>query len=186
LIKKRLSRAASIVTVLAAALSPSSLRADCGVPLTYFLSVNGATVQVCPTDGGCSPDGLLRVDSVGNVVLITTCDGQCYVDECVPPGQYEYGGKTPFSCSSLGDRCGASYFVTADLSASTEGCQRTLPAPTVYTGGLPWGASPNIRCSSGGGCGSSGSGPVLGINAVVLVVGLFLWRARSRRVSRAA
>lgn len=183
---KRLSRTACL-GVLVAALSPSPLLADCPAPLTYLVNVNGARVQVCPTDGGCSRDGLLRVDSAGNVVLITTCDGQfkCYVDECVPPGQYEYGGKIPFSCSS-GDCGGASYFVTADLTASTDGCQRTLPAPTVYTGGLPWGASPFIRCSSGGGCGSSGSGPVLGINGVVLGVGLFFWRARSRRVSRSA
>jgi len=179
---KRLTRLASVM-VLLAALSPSSLRADCAAPLTYVVNVNGATVHVCPTYSSCSPDGLLRVDSAGNVVLITTCDGQCYVDECVAPGQYEYGGKTPFSCSR--ENCGALYYVTADLSATTEGCQRTHPAPTVYKGALPWGASPFISCSSGG-CGSSGSGPVLGLNAFVLSVGLFLWRARSRRAARGA
>jgi hypothetical protein len=180
---KRLTRGSALLGLLVAALSPCVGWADCPAPLTYDVSVNGPNVQVCPTGGYCNPDGLLRVDSAGNIVLITTCTAACYVDQCVPPGQYEYGAKTPYACGS--EMCGANYFVTADLSASVAGCQRSVPAPTVYTGKLPWGASPNIVCSSGG-CGASASGPVLGFNAIVLGAGLVLWRALSRRVARGA
>lgn len=178
---------------LAGAAFPARTLANCAAPLTYGITPTGPTVQVCPDPFSpasarpdCPGDGLLRVDSGGNAVLITTCDDQkCYVDECVAPGQYKYGRKTPFACQ--GSSCGTYYYVAADLTASASGCVRTLPAPTAYVGGLPWGSSDQICAyhGTGGsfGCSSSGLGPVLGTNALVLVAGLLLWRARSRRTA---
>jgi hypothetical protein len=181
------------LVVLFTAVLPSRAWADCAAPVTYGVTPTGATVQVCPHPYAgpdrppCDSGGLLRVDSAGRAALLTTCDAEhCFVDECVPPGRYRYGLKNPYACSP--HSCGTYYFVTADLTASAAGCQRALPAPTAYTGPLPWGSS-NLVCDHQGpgplfGCGSTGAGPVLGVNALAFLAGLLLWR--SRRSARAA
>jgi hypothetical protein len=184
----RLARLPALVVLLAAAV-PAAARADCAAPLIYGITATGPTVQICPdpyavvaSRADCPGDGLLRVDSNGGVVLISTCDDQkCYVDECVPAGTYRYGRKTPFACQ--GSACGTYYYGSATLSASADGCTRTLAAPVAYVGALPWGSSDLVCAYRGGfgyGCSSGGAAPVLGFNALLLLVGL-IWWAGSRR-----
>jgi len=171
---------------LVSAAGPLEARANSAAPVTYAIQATGATVQICADPYGlrapCPADGLLRVDAAGHAVLIATCDAeQCFVDECVPPGRYQYGLKTPFACSPHSS--GTYYYVTADLTASDAGCQRTLPAPTPHQGALPWGNHDLICGYQGGhGCGTAGAGTVLGLNALVLLAGLLVWR--SRRTAR--
>ena len=176
--------------ILLARVEPA--QADCAAPLSYGITYSGREVYVCagPSyERVCPGDGLLRVDASGEAVLITTCDDQqCFVDECVPPGSYQYGLRTPFACCP--SCCGTDYYGVAEPAAGVAGCQRTIPAPASYGGALPWGTSLTI-CgyqgqsprAGGGGCGSSGSGPVLAFNAAVLLLGLVLWRARSQRTA---
>ena len=129
------------------------------------------------------------------MVLVSTLDDRsCFIDQCVPPGEYQYGFQTPYTC--LSHSCGQTLFYEiATTTATIEGCQRTVAAPAAYTGAVPWGSS-KVVCGGGvgegvaGGCGSAGfhrsttAPPVLMLNAVFLLVGLLLWRRRAPRAQR--
>lgn len=173
---------APFIAALVAAIAPGVTRADAPVPQGYRITYDGGTVLVCAAVA-CPGDGLLRVDATGKALLVTTCDdGFCYEDQCVPPGTYQYGLKTPYGCAC--SECGGEYYATAQPSASVTGCERTQPAPVAYTGALPWGSDQLIDCSAhSGGCNSLGWSPVMVFNAAVLVAGLLFWRARTRRTA---
>lgn len=177
------------------AVAPAAARANCALPASYQVSRSGTTVRVCPDFFGapaprtCPDEGLLRVSASGEVVLVTTCDGdRCFVDECVPGGTHEYGLRTPFAC---GHTCGPSdLYATVVVPAAGGECQRTVAAPAAYAGAVPWtfGGDPAVPCPGRagyvGGCGTTGAAGVLSLNAAVLAAGALLWRARARRGPR--
>jgi len=167
---------------------PGRALANCAAPTTYQATVTGNTVTVCLmnfNDRKCPDQGLLRQNpSTGAVVTLADCDSNaCFADECVPPGTYRYGLKSPYACNS--SSCGTDYFTEATVSAPLGGCIRTsgFTGPTAFTGSVPWGNEPQI-CGYGGapscGCRSTGAGAVFALNAVALGTGLLL-RTRKRR-----
>jgi hypothetical protein len=107
------------------AASSADARANCAMPATYYVTVAGSSVTICPSNlerRGC-PDssGLLRVSAVETVEVAERCladAGQagCYVDECVPPGDYQYGFARPYECCEY--CCGTYYYATATVVES--------------------------------------------------------------------
>jgi uncharacterized protein (TIGR03382 family) len=177
------------------ALFPCCLAAAPGVafgnsaaPLTYDVEVSGATVTVCadpyamtPPGRPCPDEGLLRRHvATGEVVVITTCaDDGCFVDECVPPGEYQYGLAEPFACSEHSS--GTFYYVTASTTEPVGSCARTQGPPAAFNGALPWSGGDTIcgdRGPDGGGCSSTGG--TLAFDAALLVAGAILWARRRR------
>lgn len=189
----RITRGLPALLVLAALLAgaPRAARANCAAAGGYEVKLAGTTATICQTfdlSAGCPGQGLVRRDASGAAaVLVTTCDARgCFVDECVPPGTYEYGRLDPFPC---GAGCATEWYGTATATADVSACTRTLAAPVAFTGTVPWAwSSTNVRCRYQGpesdgpavGCASSGAGPVLGVNALALGVGLLLLRRRAR------
>jgi hypothetical protein len=170
---------------------------------TYVPSVKGNTVTIQVTwevhsnppcafgNPGCT-DYLREQEDNSEIVKV---QGQAYVwypkvgqvylcgiiDECVAPGTYRYGRKSPFYC---GQPYYAEVTVTAPLSSS---CARNVAAPEPYSGEAPWtGKGPTVECSSG--CSMTSRGPVscfvLGLDLLVLGVSLLALRLRRSRLHR--
>jgi uncharacterized membrane protein YgcG len=235
---RTLSRCSAILLMAAAFTAPLRASANCGRPVTYHVTVTGQNVNVCLwnfDDRMCPDQGLLRRNkSTNQVVMVTTCNGGCFEDDCVPPGDYQYGLLVPYSC--VESSCYTAYFQDVTVSAPAQPATCTSVA-TPFTGTVPWGdealictqdpdggtnpGAPDGGTSGGGGggstdggstdggstdggsgshhgggrgsdpgdpidklpwgCGSEGS--VLTVNGLVLMAGLLLWRARSRRSS---
>jgi hypothetical protein len=142
--------------------------ADCAAPRDYVAKVNGNQVTVCPTyaagDGTCpQAGGMLRVglSDAGSTVekLADSCQApapglgtdatSCYVDDCVPPGTYQYGYATPLDCAQA---CGGQYAVEVSVTTALSGCTSDAGAPTI-AGSAPWnpaaavaGSVPNTAC----------------------------------------
>jgi hypothetical protein len=181
-----------------ALLASITARADSAAPREYRATVTGTTVTVCADVYGgidapgrpCPDQGLIRREAAtGQAVLITSCDASaCFLDECVPPGAYQYGLEAPLACG--GAIAYSAYFAAVTTTASVAACTRTRAAPAGFTGTVPWGVE-RTHCAYGSGsskgCGQApgASAGVLTFDAAVLLLGLLLWRRRSRR-SRSA
>ncbi len=172
----------AMVLVLSAigVLLPAGARANCAQPLMYETKVAGTTVTICPTVDGRRT--LLRQEpKSGAVVEVVNWTGECFVDECVPAGEYRYGYSEPWECAS--SACGTHYFgtaaVTAELAASCQPSEGRKP-PAAYTGKVPWGDQQSI-CGYGGlgGCGSVAQA-IWPVNLLALAGGLFLLRRQRR------
>lgn len=167
---------------------PLRARANCAAPVTYRSTVTDRTVSICPENFGarsCPDEGLLRRNSQsGEAVVVTDCDAaKCFVDECVPPGTYQYGFVNPYECHR--SSCGTYYFVDVTVSAPDGACTRSAGrnAPAAFTGTVPWGSKAQI-CGYGAGpsCASTGgpSAVVFSVNGLALLLGIVLLRRRRR------
>jgi hypothetical protein len=151
-------------------------------PLSYVMTVDGSSVEVCiaPIDYGTCGSPMLREDADGAVVSVTGTvnlgnSGTCYIDECVPPGTYRYGCQVPIQCGSPPFWTSAT--VTEPLDGGCTWPDGSAP-PTPVTGGPPWPGNA-FPCASSGGCGCSAAGSVFGFDGSVLALSLaFLWRRR--------
>jgi hypothetical protein len=168
-------------------------RANVAAPFMYEIHVDGNTARICVGFGAqlCSPDQkspLVRKDLATSqrMVIPQHCDEQhCFVDECVPPGSYQWGLADPGKCVG-----------TSSVSYEGEGkVSQPLAAacapkvgperPTPFAGTLPWTAS-NVACK-GGYCSactvgdSDGVGMVLGANVAAFAASLLLFARRRRR-----
>jgi hypothetical protein len=160
-------------------------RANCAMPVGYQVTVADSKVTVCLQNFGersCPDDGLLRRSSGGEAWRIASCDGAgCFVDECVPPGDYEYGLQKPYACHS--SSCSTEYYEGAKVSAALGSCTRSdsVAVPTAYTDAVPW-AGKDKRICGYGMFGCSAAGLILPVDAAALALGLgLIWRARRRR-----
>jgi hypothetical protein len=136
-----------------ALLVPRLASADCAAPQTYTQQVVADSVTICPSIPGGSglgcpaSGGMIRVDtSNGSATKIpdecgSDASANCYVDECVAPGTYQYGYGTPYSC---GASCSTDYFVEVNVQfLDGGGC--TSDAGTGTDATAPWdGAVPAV------------------------------------------
>jgi hypothetical protein len=157
--------------------------ANCAMPSGYGVTVTGSSVMICPQNleqRGCpDADGMLRASEGAVVQIADRCaadagtDG-CYVDDCVPKGQYEYGFAQPYACCRY---CCGTYFygratVVDDLpprclvvDAGSEpalddaGNGTDAGPPATDSVSAPWSTS-NLICeySGGGSTGTAGRG----------------------------
>ncbi len=172
----------------AAALLAVEARADCALPADYSVTEAPAgtvTIRLWGAGRKCPDDGLLRQGpGAADVVKITTCDGDDFVDQCVPAGTYRYGLATPYQCQP--SSCGTFFFTTAVVAGAAPECVRTVAAPVAATG-VPWGDDRTI-CGYGAGretgCGLAPAGTVLGTNLALFLLGMALWRWRAGRRAR--
>jgi hypothetical protein len=97
----------ALAAAAAAVMANGDALANCAMPSTYQVTVTGNTVTICPWNleaRGCpDADGMLRVSEGAAVRIADLCeadagDDGCYVDECVPKGQYQYGFARPYAC----------------------------------------------------------------------------------------
>ena len=149
-----MSRRRIVAMVLASALAlgiSGRAMADCAVPGVYsIISAPDNTVAVClPYYRGECPDAgdVLREDiDTGEVVKLHRDCGSydvsghptsCYVDECVPQGEYRYGYEVPLTCESA---CYADYYGRQSVADPVDGCVRTLGTtpPEPYPDPPPW------------------------------------------------
>jgi hypothetical protein len=197
----------ALVAGVAILLLANAARANCAEPTSYEPAVSGNTVTICPRnwqERGCpDPNGMLREDvATGAVVrLAEQCaeppgaggenDPACYVDECVPPGQYRYGFAVPYECEPAS--CGTAYFFPVTVADALADCQRTVAgSEPVAADAVPWSGDDEEICGYGGGGGGDGGcaltagAPtpllVFGAQALALLAGLgLLWARRARR-----
>jgi hypothetical protein len=182
----RLWGAALLGTVM---LFTHQARADCAMPVGYQISEAPAgEVQICLrnyTHRTCPDEGLLRRDTTsGDIVKITACLGDCFLDDCASAGTYQYGLAVPYACE--GSACFTQYYERADVAGASPGCVPGGPAKVAATT-VPWGDQQDV-CSyrrtsgdSGWGCGASPGGAVLGTNLLLGLLGLAAWRWRLGR-----
>jgi hypothetical protein len=154
---------------------PTDARANCAMPTTYEVMVAGNTVTICPQNfegRGCpDPDGMLRSGGSGTVRIADRCSDDagpesCYVDECVPKGDYQYGFARPYECCEYccSTHGSVAATVTQDLTPECAppdaGARRDAgnvadasddDAPGYYLGG-------GLICRYVGGGGRGGSG----------------------------
>jgi hypothetical protein len=157
------------VAGLAALVFARVASANCAMPTRYDVTVTDNTVTICPQNFGqraCpDADGMLRQGANDNTVkLADYCNGTgetaCYVDECVPKGEYKYGFAKPYDCCT--SCCGTNYYdlasVTTDLPSSCT-LSATNPGTTPFAGAVPWTNSQSICDYAGGeGGGRTGTG----------------------------
>lgn len=197
-----LKKLSQVVVATVVVLVARAGHTDCASGADYRATVTGNTVTVCPvqTTRTCSATTiLLRQDaSNGTMVAVTgACSSQgCYVDACVPAGNYRYGYATPFDCREAG--CGAvALFVNASVTnalaancAPPGGSATTAPTTTSApwaTGAGDAGFSRLKSCPSGG-CAMASADrtavrlvDLLTIGLGILLVGRQARRARARR-----
>jgi hypothetical protein len=173
-------RTGSIVGVLLL-LAAAPARANCAEPPGYVLNQSGSSVEVCLKYGSCQ-GSLLRQALDSGVVLEYVCaDARCYRDDCVEPGTYRYGLKSPLVCGGCGND--APYWTEVTITEPPPaGCSRTsgTPVPSTYDAAPPWPArdDPSI-CRGGLGCGCYASNAVFGFNgALAALACAWLWRRR--------
>lgn len=137
--------------------------ADCAAPVIYDLILDRNSVVICPTNftnRACpDPGGMLRENagSGDTARLHDDCvpnpgyygdpaADPCYVDECVPPGTYNYGFANPYDCYPYS--CGTYYYSTVDVIEPLDDCQRLLgtTAPEPCTGCKPWISGMDLIC----------------------------------------
>lgn len=132
--------------------------------ISYYAEIEGNKVIICigqfprELEFLACPNrkDLLRQNVKSKEVVVFTspvCDENkaersaiCYVDECVPPGTYQYGLAYPLSCS-ISDN--VEYYkeveVTQQLSPTCMRSQGSLP-PTPTSWLPPWLDNPKIHC----------------------------------------
>jgi hypothetical protein len=175
----------------ALSLGSSAAHADVPAPLDYKLTVADNTVRVCwdyhynlcPPEHG-SP--LVRKNlATGQIMVVPQhCDEEhCFVDECVPPGTYQWGLEQPGNCNGIAMEYQGQAQVSRPLPADCApklGPERATP----FAGTLPWNAS-NVACNySCHPCtvgGFQGQGSALG-GAASLAAALALLARRRPRV----
>jgi hypothetical protein len=184
------------VLVAALALVPAVARSDSAAPRGYQIAVEGTSLVICadPYFGSvgfpgrpCPDQGLLRRNvTTGDMVLVSTCnETRCFLDECVPPGTYQYGLAVPFGCSAMSSA--TYYYVVQVVTAPVQACIRIQPAPTPHSSGVPWGSCQYVcqyrgeaGCpSESGGCSTVGG--VLTFDMAAFLAGVLLWARRARR-----
>jgi len=182
------------------ALAPRVARgATCDRDADYDVTVDGGTVTVCTRSSsrqcGAAIDLLRQSESDGTAVVVAAspCSAAgCYVDACVPPGQYRYGYAKAFDCSE--GECGAvglfeEVSVTAALPAS---CALTSPTPAPAAEVPPWGTpAPGTHplrlftCNAGTCSIAPRAGAVpRWLDGLVVCVGLAIAARRARRRAR--
>lgn len=184
----------ALTSILAAAAASLALPARANAPAPEYygfdLTTEGNVVITVNdyAERACPDQGLLRRDvDTGEIVLITACQGDAFLDECPPAGRYQYGLAEPLVCH---ETAGTLYYGELTVPAPETRCERccmpTGPAP-VAAEGVPWSADPYVCESSyvgqggrdGQGCHTGGA--VLGTNLLALAIGLALWRRRADR-----
>ena len=191
-IEEARKRATMILVACLAAVSGAvsfDAAADCASPSTYVLILAKNSVFVCPpalTGWACPAHGdMLREDAASGVTVrlhgdlvhyagdYADLDGDpCYVDECVPPGTYNYGFANPCDLQNYySTSCGITYYSTAYVVEQLGDCQRLLgtTAPEPWTGCIPWDATPGCEtpgstgaCLAGGDCDNAARGDETG------------------------
>lgn len=182
-------RAFTTTLAAAAAFLAAPARANAPAPEMYSIDEPAAGTVVIDVlnyaERACPDEGLLRrnVDT-GEIVRITTCQGDAFLDECVPAGNYQYGLAEPLVCN---ETTGTQYYGEQTVTVGAgESCTRTVDAP-VPAESVPWTTDQWVCTSSyhgpgeDGGSGCNTGGAVLGTNLLVLVAGLALWRRRIGR-----
>ena len=162
--------------------------ANSAAPTTYTTTVEGNRVTVCPwnfDDRMCPDEGLVR-KKVGSrdAVRLSDCDAErCFVDECVPPGEYQYGFAKPYACVPAS--ASTDYFVEVEVAAEGEpgACQRTegFAGPVPHPDGAPWGLDRTVCQYGPMGCSCNEGAAVISVNALVLAAGLLLLRRHRRQ-----
>ena len=156
------TRSTAAGTVLA--LLSFEARANCARPAGYEVSVSGHTVTICPINlegRECpDPDGMLRQGSTATSLLADRCTVErgtsCYVDECVPDGEYKYGFVRPYQCCQY--CCGTDYYETVRVGAGPSvDCTPDAATSANYSGDLPW-QDTSVICNYAGGMGGGGAG----------------------------
>jgi len=185
----------TLVAVLA--LFPALARPDSAAPRGYQISVDGSSVIICADPYGsptglpgrpCPDQGLLRrTVTTGDTLLVGTCnERQCFLDECVSPGTYQYGLAVPLDCSAASS---ATYYYDVQVvTAPLQACTRTQPAPAQHFSVVPWGSCQYVcqyrgktGCpSDSGGCSTVGG--VLTLDSAAFLAGMLLWARRARRM----
>ena len=173
----------------AALLLPAPAGADCALPAAFrFVLDPPGDVQIhLQSSAGrtCPDQGLLRLDvTSGDIIEITACLGEAFLDECVPAGSYQYGLAVPYDCEA--SACFTRYYDTLDVVGPSGACTPGGPAPAPAAS-VPWSTRQDVctyRGSSGEsgcGCGLDPRGAVLGTDLAFLLAGLSLWRWRPGR-----
>lgn len=157
-----LSAACSTAAGAAFALLSLEARANCARPAGYEVSVSGHTVTICPINPEgreCpDPDGMLRQGATETLLLAERCTVErgtsCYVDECVPSGEYKYGFARQYQCCEY--CCGTEYYESVSVGAGAGvGCTPDAATSASYSGDLPW-QDTSVICNYAGGVGGSG------------------------------
>ena len=208
----------SALTLVSVLLVPEVARADCAIGAGYQSSVSGNTVTVCLVDQteitSCSTTNpILRqnvqtgeVDQLAGYCLDGdaglpddggVAPGQpCFVDECVPPGEYRYGLQLPYDCTQAG--CGSvSLFTDAEMTTELpDSCTRaagnSAPAevtqtPVWVSAGGDGGVLPALACGDGGcSVASETSRSVLSADALAAIIGGLVVLVGLRRRARRA
>jgi hypothetical protein len=205
-----MKRNASLMLVFLAVVAMSGgAEANCAEGNYYGTDVMGRTVVVCLLGQVYSYDactfqgGLIRENvETGEVVRLadhhdaeqdTEQDaeqGECCVDECVPPGTYRYGLVEPFDC--IGAACGGTpFYEEVEVEDHNLACSLSEdnPGTTAYDGDPPWhGDGDGMVCESvysdgPFGCmvAQPGARAVFGFNALFAALGLSVLLARRLR-----
>jgi len=175
------TRLAALVVSLVAA---GAARANSPPPATYWIHEGQpGKVWICPSMGPACPERVLLRRDVGSgeIVSVTACvavEPQCYLDECVPAGTYQYGFAVPYRC----EETGSYFYEQIEAQGAPPGCTRTGPAPAPAAS-VPW-SSRQVICRStyghsDGGCSTLGG--VVGLNLLAVGLGLGLLRRGRRR-----
>jgi hypothetical protein len=181
---------ASSIIVLAGLSLGQDSHANCARPVSYDLTVEESKVTVCPQNWesrACpDPGGMLRQDvATGKVLRIPDrCvklgeSKSCYLDSCVPAGKYRYGFAVPYKCYK--SSCNTDYYEEVEVKRATR-CNPGDDQPaTPFAKGAPW--SDRRAICTYGGCsfGTGTSAMVFGVQGLVVLIGLVLWRRRRRR-----
>ena len=125
---------------------PGTARADSAPPIGYSLSRDGQAVTICADSSAaaytCGGGGhVLRVAADGSTayVLADSCVDTtwrtCWLDPCVPPGDWRYGLVDPLPCSSTGTMAWEQIHVDSLIGWN---CAAAPEGGTPWDGVLPW------------------------------------------------
>lgn len=125
-------------------IKPEQVEANIGTSDSYFCEVFGNQARICfeYSERHCpEPAGVLRENvDTGEVLKLdqfcTEYKPECYLDECVPPGNYRYGLVVPFTCTQYG----TSYYCTVEVTEELDDCTPSADneGPSWYGDDPPW------------------------------------------------
>lgn len=204
---KVLTLSIAVSLAAAAVLAPRSAAA-CGAPPDYVARQDeGGDVSILTSAVTCSPDRVMlrqNVDTGEIVRLVGPCEGESWVDRCVPEGHYRYGLEVPMPVLEADCVCGPyTYYADVTVARAPESCSTS----TVAVASVPWKddrriCSPSpVTCGSGApgsdpvpcdapppaasGCSSSGSSGGNPWLPMVALVALAVMRVKARARGRA-
>jgi hypothetical protein len=183
----------SLLAGAALVLCCAPVLANVAAPFSYEVHVDGNTARICMEFGAqlCRPDQkspLVRKDLASGQMMVIPqhCDEHhCFVDECVPPGTYQWGLADPGQCVGTSSVAYEGEGKVAQALAAACAPKVGPERPRPFAGTLPWNAS-NVACR-GGYCSAcnvgdrDGVGMVLGVNGAALAAALLLFARRDRR-----